>query len=188
LVQNQLNRSVCTPLRTSAQDNFRYFITFTNDYSCYGYVYLMKNNNESFDKFKEFKNEIENQLGKRIKTLRTNRGGEYLSTEFGAYLKECDIIPQLTPPRTSQWNSVSERRNRTLLDMVRSMMCQTKFPLYFWGHTLLTITYTLNIISSKSVEKTPYELWTKKIYELFFLKIWGCEAYCLPLKYFKNWA
>ena len=83
-----------------------------------------------------------------------------MSNEFSTYMKEYGIIPQLTPPGTPQWNGVSERRNRTLLDMVRSMMCQTELPLYFWGHALQTAAHTLNIVPSKSVEKTPHELWT----------------------------
>ena len=172
-----IHSDVCGPIKPSARDGFKYFITFTDDYSRFGYVYLMKSKSESFEKFKEFKTEVENQLEKRIKALRTDRGGEYLSKEFGAYLKECGIISQLTPPGTPQWNGVSERRNRTLLDMVRSMMCQAELPLYFWGHALLTAVYTLNVVPSKSVEKTPYELWTGKIPNLSFLKIWGCEAY-----------
>ena len=61
--------------------------------------------------------------------------------------------------------------------MVRSMMCQAELPLYFWGHALLTAAYTLNVVPSKSVEKTPYELWTGKVPDLSFIKIWGCEAY-----------
>ena len=65
-----------------------------------------------------------NQLGKNIKALRSDRGGEYLSLEFDDHLKECGIISQLTPPGTPQCNGVSERGNRTLLDMVRSMMSQ----------------------------------------------------------------
>ena len=172
-----IHSDVCGPMSTSARDGYKYFITFIDDYSRYGYIYLMKNKSESFDKFKEFKNEVENQLNKKIKALRTDRGGEYLSNDFGAFLKECGIIPQLTPPGTPQWNGVSERRNRTLLDMVRSMMCQAELPLYFWGYALQTAAYTLNIVPSKSVEKTPYELWLGKTPNLSFLKIWGCEAY-----------
>src|SRR5664279_700385 len=61
--------------------------------------------------------------------------------------------------------------------MVRSMMCQTELPLYFWGHALQTVAHTLNIIPSKSVEKTPRELWMAKPPNISFLKIWGCEAY-----------
>ena len=61
--------------------------------------------------------------------------------------------------------------------MVHSMMCQTELPLYFWGHALQTAALTLNIVPSKSVEKTPHELWTGKAPILSFLKVWGCEAY-----------
>jgi transposase InsO family protein len=56
-----------------------------------------------------------------------------MSQEFNSHLKICGIVPQLTPPGTPQINGVSERRNRTLLDMVRSMMSQTDPPLSFWG-------------------------------------------------------
>ena len=104
-------------------------------------------------------------------------GGEYLSHEFGDHLKECGIVPQLTPPGMPQWNGVSERRNRTLLDMVRSMMSQADLPLSFWGYALETAMFTLNRVPTKSVEKTPYAIWTGKRPGLSFLKVWGCEAY-----------
>ena len=106
-----IHTDVCGPLNTLARGGFQYFITFTNDFSKYGYVYLMKHKSESFEKFKEFKNEVQNQLGKSIKILRSDRGGEYLSQEFDDYLKECEILSQLTPPGTPQWNGVFERRN-----------------------------------------------------------------------------
>ncbi|GKG09627.1 retrotransposon protein, putative, ty1-copia subclass, partial [Tanacetum coccineum] len=73
---------------------------------------------EVFETFKVFKNEVENQLGKTIKALRSDRGGEYISQEFKDYLKACGIVELLTPPYTPQHNGVSERRNCTLLDMV----------------------------------------------------------------------
>jgi hypothetical protein len=137
----------------------------------------MRHKSESFEKFKEFHNEVQNKLGKTIKYLRSDRGGEYLSLEFCDHLKKCGIVPQLTPPGMPQWNGVSERRNRTLLDMLRSMMSQDDLPLSFWGYALETATFTLNRVPSKSVEKTPYEIWTGKRPGLSFLKVWGCEAY-----------
>ena len=79
----------------------------------------------------EFKNEVHNEFGKSIKTLRSDRGGEYLSQNFNELLKECGIVSQLTPPSTPQWKGVSERRNRTLLDMVRSMMSHSDLPTTF---------------------------------------------------------
>ncbi|KAK9043078.1 hypothetical protein V6N11_071429 [Hibiscus sabdariffa] len=76
-----------------------------------------------------------------------------------------------------QWNGVSERRNRTLLDMVRSMMSHTNLPISFCGHTLETAAFTLNRVPSKSVQKTPHEMWTGKRPNMSFMKIWGCKAY-----------
>ena len=172
-----IHTDVCGPMSTKARGEFSYFITFTDDFSRYGYIYLMKHKSESFEKFREFQNEVENQHGKKIKALRSDRGGEYLSHEFDDHLKECGILSELTAPGTPQWNGVSERRNRTLLDMVRSMMGQDELPLQFWGHALQTAVLTLNRAPSKAVEKTPYELWTGKLPKLSFLKIWGCEAY-----------
>ena len=175
-----IHSDVCGPLSLTARGGFQYFITFTDDLSRYGYVYLMKNKSESFEKFKIFKkkkNEVQNQLGKNIKTLRSDRGGEYLSQEFQDHLRGCGIVSQLIPPGTPQWNGVSERRNRTLLDMVRSMMSQSDLPISFWGYALETAAFILNRVPSKAVEKTPYEIWTGKIPSLSFLKIWGCDAY-----------
>ena len=79
---------------------------------------------------------------------------KYLSYEFVLWLKQCQIVSQLTPPGTPQRNGVSEHHNRTLLDMVRSMMFLTNLPLSFWGHALETTTFTLNRAPSKSVEMT----------------------------------
>ncbi|KAK2396677.1 putative mitochondrial protein [Trifolium repens] len=172
-----IHTDVCGPLNIPARGGFSYFITFTDDFSRYGYVYLMKHKSESFEKFKEFKNEVQNQLGKNIKILRSDRGGEYLSQEFNDHLRECGILSQLTPPGTPQWNGVSERRNRTLLDMVRSMMSHADLPNSFWEHALLTAAYTLNRVPSKKVDKTPYEIWSGKRPHMSYMKIWGCEVY-----------
>ena len=172
-----IHTDVCGPISSIARGGYQYFITFTNDFSRYGYIYLMRHKSESFEKFKLFKNEVHNQLEKNIKTLRSYRGGEYLSQNFDDNLKDCGIVSQLTPPGTPQWNGVFERRNRTLLDMVRSMMSRTDLPISFWGYALEIAAFLLNIIPSKAVEKTPYELWIGKRHGLSFLKIWGCEAY-----------
>ncbi|KAJ9547192.1 hypothetical protein OSB04_019735 [Centaurea solstitialis] len=172
-----IHTDVCGPFSHVARGGYRYFITFTDDFSRYGYVYLMRHKSETFEKFKEYQNEVQNLLDKRIKFLRSDRGGEYLSDEFDNHLMECGIVSQLTPPYTPQMNGVSERRNRTLLDMVRTMMCHSSLPVSFWGHALETAAHILNRAPTKSVEKTPYELWKGKKPNISFLKIWGCEVY-----------
>ncbi|GJU88817.1 retrotransposon protein, putative, ty1-copia subclass [Tanacetum coccineum] len=141
-----IHTDVCGPLRHVSRQGASYFITFTDDYSRYGYVYLLKHKHEVFETFKVFKNEVENQLGKTIKAIRSDRGGEYISQEFKDYLKANGIVQQLTPPYTPQHNGVSERRNRTLLDMVRSMMNLTTLPLSFWDYALESATRILNMV------------------------------------------
>ena len=127
-----VHSDLCGPLSVQARGGYEYFVTFTDDYSRYGYVYLMHKKSETFGKFKEFMTKAEKQLGKSLKTLRSDRGGEYLDTEFKYHLLEHGILSQLTAPGTPQQNGVAERRNRTLLDMVRSMMSHSSLPISFW--------------------------------------------------------
>ena len=100
-----------------------------------------------------------------------------MSYEFGLHIKQCGIVSQLTPPGTPQRNGVCERRNRTLLDMVRSMMSLTDLPLSFWGYAVEAAAFTLNRAQSKFVEMTSYELWFGKKPKLLFLNDWGCDAF-----------
>ena len=177
-----IHSDVCGPLNVQARGGYEYFVTFIDDYSRYGYVYLMQKKSETFGKFKEFRAEAEKQLGKTIKTLRSDRGGEYLDTEFKDYLIEHGILSQLTAPGTPQQNGVAERRNRTLLDMVRSMMSYSSLPYSFWGYALQTAVYILNVVPSKSIQKTPLELWNGRKPSLSHFRIWGCPAHVLKGK------
>lgn len=85
--------------------------------------------------------------------VRSDRGREYLNIEFRDYLKECEIVSKLTLPRTPQPNGVAERCNRTLLDMVRSMMSRASLPISFWGYALETSSHILNLVLTKKVAK-----------------------------------
>ncbi|GJY15436.1 retrotransposon protein, putative, ty1-copia subclass [Tanacetum coccineum] len=100
-----------------------------------------------------FQKEVENQLGKTIKSLRSDRGGEYISQEFLDHLKEHGIIAHRTSPYTPQNNGVSKRRNQTLLDMVRSMMSQTTLPKSFWDYALEFAARILNMVLTTKPEK-----------------------------------
>ncbi|GJU45794.1 retrotransposon protein, putative, ty1-copia subclass [Tanacetum coccineum] len=82
-----IHSDVCGPFRTTSRECANYYVTFTNDFNRYGYLYLIKHKHEVFEMFKTFQNEVENQLGKTIKALRSNRGGEYLSQEFLDHLR-----------------------------------------------------------------------------------------------------
>nr|GEZ11729.1 retrotransposon protein, putative, Ty1-copia subclass [Tanacetum cinerariifolium] len=139
-----IHTDICYPFKIMSRQGANYFVTLTDDFSRYGYVYLLKHKHKVFETFKVFQKEVENQLG------------EYMSQEFLDHLKDHGIIAHRTPPYTLQHNGVSERRNRTLLDMVRSLMSQTTLLKSFWDYALETAARILNMVPTKNVEKTPY--------------------------------
>nr|GEW69259.1 retrotransposon protein, putative, Ty1-copia subclass [Tanacetum cinerariifolium] len=99
-----IHTDVCGPFKIMSRQGASYFITFTDDFNHYGYVYLLKHKHEVFETFKLFQKEVENQLGKTIKSLRSDRGGKYMSQEFLDHLKDHGIIAHRTPPYTPQHN------------------------------------------------------------------------------------
>ncbi|GJZ39029.1 zinc finger, CCHC-type containing protein [Tanacetum coccineum] len=103
-----IHSDVCGPFRTTSREGANYYVTFIDDFSRYGYVYLIKHKHKVFEMFKTFQNEVENQLEKTIKAFRLDRGGNYLSQEFLDHLRSRVIISQLSPPYTPQHNGVSE--------------------------------------------------------------------------------
>lgn len=187
-----IHTDICGPFPIASRNGQRYFISFIDDYSRYGYLYLIHEKSESLDTFKSYKAEVENQLGKKIKCVRSDRGGEYYGRydgsgvqrpgPFANFLEECGIVPQYTMPGTPSMNGVAERRNRTLLDMVRSMISHSTLPESFWGEALKTAVYLLNRVPTKAVAKTPYEMWTGRKPSLKHLHVWGCPAEARPYR------
>ena len=110
---------------------------------------------EIFEKFKEFRAK---QLGKPIKALRPNQGKEYLDEEFRSYLTGNGILSQLTAPSTPQQKGVEKKRNRTMLDMMRSVLSNSSLLKSLWGYALQIAVYLINRVPSKSIPKTPFEL------------------------------
>ena len=179
-----IHTDISGPYTATLCINF-YFITFIDDYSRYGYLYLIKEKAESLDKFKIFRTEVEKQLGNVIKVVRSDRGGEYygkhgdagqLKGPFAKYLEDSGIVTQFTMPGSLEQNGVAERRNRTLMEMVRSMISRTNLPGFLWGEALKTTLYILNRVFTKAVPLTPFELWTGRKPSLNHLKVWGCPA------------
>ncbi|CAM8925101.1 unnamed protein product [Rhodiola kirilowii] len=121
----------------------KYFVTFIHDSSKYCSIYLLKSKDEAVEKFAMFKLEVENQLNKRVKRLRSDRGGEYVEP-FGALCAQTGIIHEVTPPYTPQSNGVAERKNRTIKEMVNAMLLSSGLPQSMWGEAVLSANYLLN--------------------------------------------
>ena len=135
----------------------------------------IRSKDEAIEAFMQYKNEVENQLNKKIKVLRSDRGGEYESP-FGEFCLQHGIIHQTTAPYSPQQNGVAERKNRTLKDMMNAMLISFGLPQNLWGEAILSANYILNKLPRKKTKKTPYELWKGKMPSYQFLKVWGCLA------------
>jgi hypothetical protein len=135
----------------------RYFITFIDDCTRFCYVCLLKTKDEALHYFKIYKANVENQLEKKIKCLRSDRGGEYFSNEFPKFYAVHGIIREKTSPYSPQSNEITERKNCTLTDLVNVMLETTGLSKEWWGETILTACHVLNRVPTKSKEITPFE-------------------------------
>ena len=140
-----VHSDLCGPLEVhSIQSKKKYILTFIDDYTRRTWVYLLSTKDETFDAFRSFKARAERQSECKLKILRTDGGGEYISNEFKAYLSQEGIEHQLTHPDSPQQNGVAERYNRTLLEGVRSMLHGSGMSRGFWGEAALCFNYTRN--------------------------------------------
>ncbi|WVZ67986.1 hypothetical protein U9M48_016985 [Paspalum notatum var. saurae] len=147
-------------------------MTLIDDATRFCYVYLLKSKDETLDYFKIYKAEVENQLERKIKRLRSDRGGEYFPKVFDDFCAEHGIIHERTPPYSPESNGVAERKNRTLIDLVNSILDTAGMV----GEALLTSCHVLNRVPNKNKDKTPYEEWIGRKPSLSYFRTWGCLA------------
>ena len=174
-----VHSDVCGPMHTPSIGGAKYFVTFIDDYTRCCAVYFMKHKSEVFDKFIEFEASVTNDVCKAIGTLRTDNGGEYLSTELQNYLKKKGIRHELTVPHSPQQNGVAERMNRTLVESARSMIAHAALPNIFWAEAISTAAYVRNRLPTTALKEneTPYERWYGRKPDVSHLRVFGCMAY-----------
>ena len=136
----------------------RYFMTLIDDAYKFCYVYLLQTKDEAIGYFKIYKTEVENQIERKIKCLRSDRGGEYFPKIFDEFYEEHDIIHERTPPYSLESNGIAERKNCTLTDLVNAMLDTSGLSKAWWGEALLTASHILNRVPNKNKEQTPYEI------------------------------
>jgi transposase InsO family protein len=173
-----IHSDVCGPMPVESTTGHRYFVTFIDDKSRYCFVYLLKTKAEVLDKFKEFLAWVQNVFEKRVKTLRSDNGGEFVSREFDSLLRNRGIQRQTTVAYTPQQNGVAERMNRTLMESVRSMLFGAKLPEKYWGYAVVAAAYVRNRCWSQRLKhKSPYMVLYQKAPDLRNLKVFGCVCY-----------
>jgi transposase InsO family protein len=158
-----IHSDVCGPMPSSSISGYVYYVSFIDDYSRKTWVYLLKSKDEVFSKFKEFKALIENISERNIKILRSDNGGEYTSKEFVNYCKDVGIKRELTTPYNLQQNGVAERKNKTIMEAVKTMIHDQDVLMCLWAEATKTTIYVQNRLSHSALGfKTPEEMFSRK--------------------------
>jgi hypothetical protein len=173
-----VHSDICGPINPQSNGGNRYFITFTDDYSRKTWSYFLQEKSGAFDMFKRFKSLVENESSCSIRCLRTDRGGEYTSAEFNEFCNLHGVKRQLTAAYTPQQNGVSERKNRTLLNMVRSILSARSVPKRFWPEVVKWATYVVNRCPTHAVKDlTLEEAWSGVKPYVHHFRVFGCIAH-----------
>ncbi|KAI5348230.1 hypothetical protein L3X38_001117 [Prunus dulcis] len=175
-----VHTDICGPMQIASMSENRYFLLFIDDYTRMAWVYFLRNKSNDVECFKKFKAMTELQSGHKVKSFRSDRGGEFMSNEFLTYCSEAGIQRQLTVAYSPQQNVVVERKNRTVIEMAKSMLHEKSLPYEFWAEAVHTAVYLLNRCLSKSLKKmTPFEAYTGRKPGIAHLKVFGCLCHVL---------
>ncbi|KAH9781356.1 hypothetical protein KPL71_008429 [Citrus sinensis] len=156
-----VHSDLCGLIKPTSNGGKRYFISFIDDFSRKTWVYFLQEKSEAFTAFQMFKALVDREADSQIKILRTDRGGEFNSQEFGSFCENHGVRRQLTAAYTPQQNGVCERKNRTILNMVRSLLQRSGLPKSFWPEAVVWSVYILNKSPTIAVQNiTPEEAWS----------------------------
>jgi hypothetical protein len=149
-----------------------------DDHSRLTWVAFLKEKSEAFEKFKVFKALTENQKRKKLKAVKSDRGGDFSSWNFKELYDKNGIKREYTIPRTPHQNGVVERQNRSVQQMERSMMNERNISQTYWVEKIHTTVYILNKNHLRPhSEKTPYELWFGRPPSIKHFKVFGSKCY-----------
>jgi hypothetical protein len=173
-----IHSNVCGSMLVKSLGGSLYYVILIDDYSRNTWLYILNTKDEAFNKFQEFKAEIENLTNKKINTLRTDNGGEYTSKEFVAFFKSERIMRDLIVPHNPQQNGVEERKNGSIEETVKALLNDPILSVYLWGEATMTTIYVHNrsphcILNDMTLE----ESFTRKKPNVEHLRIFGCHVY-----------
>ncbi|KAL0279419.1 UNVERIFIED_CONTAM: hypothetical protein PYX00_000983 [Menopon gallinae] len=172
-----IHSDVCGPMKTESLGKSKYFVTFTDEKSRWTEVYFIRKKSQVLEKFKEFRAKMEKLTERKIKFLQSDNGTEYVNNEFDKYLKENGIQRRLSISYSPQQNGISERKNRTLLDMARCLLIQAGMKPSFWAEAVNTANYIRNRCPTSAQNSSPYEILFGKQPYLGHMKEFGCDVF-----------
>jgi transposase InsO family protein len=169
---------VCGLFRTHSYTGARYFVSFIDDFSRKTWVYLLKSKDAVYDEFKKFKALVENYTGKKIQTLHTDNGGEYISKRFQELCEQAGIKHEKSQAYMPQSNGVSERMNRTLVETARCLCFQSNIPSNLWSEAIKMACFLINRRPTKKIHlHTPEEVFTGTQVDISNLRTFGTRIF-----------
>lgn len=173
-----IHSDVCGPMQVGSLSGKRYFVTFIDDYSRHTTVAFIKTKDEVKYEIKKYIANTELQAGRKIRRFRADNGREYCYKDLKVYFEEKGIKHEKSNVETPQMNGIAERTNRTLLDLVRSMLKSAQLPQKFWAEAIATAAYVRNRVCHSSLkDQIPLAIWTNKTPSIRHLKAYGSLAY-----------
>jgi transposase InsO family protein len=139
-----IHTDIYSPMGIKSHRGNMYFIIFIDDFSRMCWVYFLRQKSEIISVFRNFQKIVERQSGCLIKKLRSFRGGEYNFKEFEKFYEDIGLERQLTVGYILERNGVAERKNRIIIEMVRTMMNEKMLSLTFWAEATYTRVYLLS--------------------------------------------
>lgn len=162
---------------TAIEGRGKYNLVVVDDFSRKAWCIPIKKKSDTATAMKEWIAVHENEVGKKVKKMRSDNGGEYIDAAFEKWLREHGIIHQTIPARSPQSNGVCERMNRTIQDRARSMLVGAGLGGGFWVEAINAACYIRNRCPVSGLSKTPDELWSGKVPSVKHLRAYGSKAY-----------
>ena len=167
------------PYRTKSLGG-NYFALVLDDYSRFTWTFFISSKSDTFQFFRKFAKIVQNEKDLKIKSIRSDHGGEFQNESFEKFCEHHDIYHNFSAPRTPQQNGVLERKNRSLEELVRTMLNDNSLPKYFWVDAISIAYHMLNRVLIKPVLKlTPYEIFKGRKPNVFYFKAFGCKCFIL---------
>jgi transposase InsO family protein len=158
----------------------KYGFVIVDDFSRYTWVFFLVDKSDTFGTFKTFVKRIHNKFETTIKKMRSNNGSEFKNTRVDELCDEFGIRHQFLAKYTPQSNGIVERKNRTLIDMARSMLTEYNVSHLFWGEAInMACYYNNRLYCHPMLEKTPYEILNGRKPNIAYFRVFGCKCYIL---------
>jgi hypothetical protein len=175
-----LHMDLFDPIAYISIDGSKYCLVIMDDYSRFTWVFFLREKSQTQEILKKFLRQAQNEFGLRIKKIRSDNGTEFKNSQIEGFLEEEGIKHEFSSPYTPQQNGVVERKNRTILDMARTMLDEYKTPDRFWVEAINTTCYSINqLYLHRILKKTSYELLTDKKPNVSYFRVFRSKCFIL---------